>query len=166
MNHDVTSIRNAILARYGSLSEPRFHFVRAALEAHAYRALVDELRSSFDITEETDTNNDVSFSLVLRKDGGALGLRLSMVGPYAVLLRLPPAGSWEVVDGAAKTTDAERSILDAVRRFGIEPLDQATLSLPIALDMGDTEPDQCRFYQALFTDNDVLPWEWRASGAT
>lgn len=160
MNRDAASIRKAIFAKYGSLSKPRFDFVRAALEADAHRALLDELRCSFEVTEWTDANIDVSFSLALRTDGRIFPLRLSMVGPYAVLLRPPPAGNWQVIDQASKATEAERRILDVVRRFGIEPLDQATLSLPIALNMGNTEPERCRFYQALFTDNDVLPWEW------
>ena len=161
MTHDVASIRKAILDKYGSLSDPRFHFVRATLEADPFRPLIDELRASFEVSEHTEPNVDVSFALVLRADGRVFPLRLSMIGPYAVLLRPPPAGSWEVIDPAAKTTESERRILDTVRRFGIEPLDQTTLSLPIGLNMGDTEPDRCRLYQALFVDRDVLPWEWK-----
>ena len=157
MHHDVESIRTAILSKYGSLTEPRFDFVQAALDADEYRDLVQDLQSSFEIIEDTDPNDDVSFGLLLRGAHGSFVLRLSMIGRYAAFLRIDQHNRSQLVDAAA--APEERRVLEALRQFQIEPLDQATLSVRIPLELSNTTSATCRLYQALFMDTDVLPWE-------
>lgn len=159
MHHNVDSIRSAILSKYGSLTEPRFDFVQAALKANEYHDLVQDLRSSFAINEDTDPNDDVSFGLLLRGEHRSYVLRLSMIGRYAALLRVDEHNRSQVVDPDAPAFAEERNILEALRLFGIEPLAQGTLSLQIPLELSNTTSADCRLYQALFTDTDVLPWE-------
>lgn len=156
---NLDSIRAAVISRYGSLEDPRFGFKREALKADPYRALIDTLKASFTLTEDTDINDDVSFGLVLQAPGGLRVLRLSMIGPYAALLRPAARGAYEAVDDATLANPAERRLRDVLRASGIELLDQATLSAPLPMELSNTPADRCRVYQALFVDADLLPWE-------
>lgn len=159
MHDDMQSIRTAILSKYGSLTEPRFDFVQAALDADEYRNVIQDLRSTFELSEDTDPNDDVSFGLLLRGELSSYVLRLSMIGRYAVLLRVDERNRSQVVDPDAPASAEERTILETLRRFEIEPLARVTLTIQIPLELSNTTCASCRLYQALFTDTDVLPWE-------
>lgn len=152
-------IEQQIRERYGSLEQPDFHFVGNESLDGSYEDLISRLAETFAIEEITDPNDDVSLSYVLRRDGGEWVVQLSLVGPYAVLLRLT-RGAAEVVTASVRDlARCERLILEELERSGLKVLDRSTLSRPIPLRLFNTAPDSVRLYQALFTDTDVLPWE-------
>lgn len=153
------TIRAQVLAKYGSLKEPNFAFVRAALAADMYRDVMDAIGASFKIDEDTDPNDDVSRAFVVTTSDGYRTLALSMVAPYAVFMRPTSGPSYEVVDPAKPLSPEEARLLGILRQFEVEPLDRWILSEPMPLELSNTPADQCCVYQALFTDTDVLPWE-------
>jgi len=152
--------------RYGSLAAPRFGFVQEMMTADPYASLVQRLIDDFDCQDETEPNDDVSFGYLLTNRRGAWVLRVSMVGPYAVLLRLRDGGVADVVEsGGAGITEDERRLLRALKTEGIRALGRETLDEPISLALSNTSPGKVRVFQALFTDTDVLPWD-RCAAAT
>ncbi len=155
--HDM---RRRIEERYGSLASPRFSFVREAMAANPYASVVRRIEERFACEEDTDPNDDVSFGYVLRDPSGVWVLRLSMIGPYAVLMRQRRDGSVEVVaPGTAVASESERQLMHLLADAGVVVVDRRTLLEPVQLALSNTEPNRVRVYQALFTDTDVLPWE-------
>ena len=154
---------NDIVARcqekYGSLSSPDFSFVEQSAERNPYSGLMRLLVKFLKLIDNTDTNDDVSFSYLLQKDERQWSLQLSMVGPYGLLMRVAePSG--EILTSASRDLgDVERRIVDLLRSEGVQLLDRHTLEEPIALRLYNTEPEETRLYQALFTDASQLPWQ-------
>jgi hypothetical protein len=160
MSERTQEIRRQIERVYGSLEEPLFHFVYAVVATRPYDALRLRLAARFDVVEDTELNADVSFGLVLSTREGRCGLRLSMVGRYAMLLRLVPGAPAVVIaSGSAQTAD-EAEIVAELAREDVELLDQATLDEHIPLVLFGAPRGETRLYQALFVDSDVIPWEW------
>jgi hypothetical protein len=150
-------IREAIERAYGSLDDPAFHFVGEALRERPYRQVVAALARHGTVHDDTAPDDDVSFGTTLESAGARYVLRLSMLGPFAVLLRLPPDRPAQVV--TADTAQAsEGPLLADLSAHGLELLDPATLEQPVRLALSKTPLEACRVYQALFLDNDVLPW--------
>lgn len=149
--------------RYRSLEAPRFSFVEEALDTNPYLSLLHRVGEHFDCTEDTDPNDDVSFGYVLRKESRVWVLRLSMVGPYAVVLRRRGDEAMEVIaDECGDIVEEEERLLRLLEAEGLTTLDRDTLLRPIPLRLSNTAPEQVRLYQALFTDTDVVPWEGEA----
>jgi len=154
------AIRRRIERVYGSLDHPAFHFVGAALESRPYAALRERLAARLDLRDDTRPDDDVSFGFVIETREGRRVLRLSMVGPYALLLRIVTGAPAEVVSAGSALGADEARIVAELARDGIELLDRATLDERIPLAVWSTPPDETRLYQALFVDSDVIPWEW------
>ncbi|KYF97203.1 hypothetical protein BE20_39475 [Sorangium cellulosum] len=156
----------AIMAKYRSLENPDFRWVVEEYERKPYRELERRLVSRFSIEDITDLNNDVSCVFAISPEGSEARwtLKLSLVGPYAVLLRETGARGWDVyVQGEADArSEDERWILEACRQHAIEVLRLDVLKTPIGLRLFDTDPENVRLYQALFSDNDYLPGEYDA----
>ena len=49
--------------------------------------------------------------------------------------------------------------LFAIVSNSIRLLDRDALLIPVPMRLFNTEPENTRVYQALFTDTDILPWE-------
>lgn len=155
IQHIMTSLRES----YQSLSSPRYFFVQDVVTRRPYAELELELRTAFDVEDNTDLNDDVSFVLGLRNDRGEWVLYLSMVGPFGALLRVRDHRPPEPV--SANTVDIspdERRLLDVIHKHAIEMLDQPTLELPVQMNLNNTLPGRARLFQALFSDTDILPW--------
>lgn len=150
-------IREAMLRAYGSLDEPAFRFVGQALAERPYRGLLAAIARHGPVSDDTVPDDDVSFGVILDWADGRRVLRLSMLGPFALLLRLPPERPAEVVT-AGTARGAERGLVDDLSAHGFELLDRATLDAPVALTLPKTPPGECLVYQALFVDDDVVPW--------
>ncbi len=150
-------IREAMVRAYGSLDDPTFHFVGEALRERPYRDVVAALARHGPVRDDTVPDDDVSFGLVLELPDVRRVLRLSMLGPFAVLMRLPPHGPAEVVT-AETARGAECGIVDELSDHGFELLDRATLEVRAPLTLPKTPREGCLVYQALFLDNDVVPW--------
>jgi hypothetical protein len=126
-----------------------------------------ELSRVFDLKDVTDLNYDVSFGYELRAKEDtrkAWTLRLSMVGPYSVLIRhSPPHPSAAIVNGPADATSAdEQLIVRQSQSFGFDVLSRELLNIPVSLRLFATAPERVRVYQALFSDDDFLPGEYEA----
>jgi len=150
---------------YKSLEHPDFHFVAESLRRQPYDITIKQIKQTFEMEEDTDANDDVSFGYLLRStDQQEWILRLSMVGPYAVVLRLSEGELPEVIfPGKHSLTGQELKLFQLLSAQGIRVLSQAELMHPVALTLYNTDPSNVRLYQALFSDTDVLPWE-RALG--
>ncbi|MFY0577710.1 hypothetical protein ACN28S_28415 [Cystobacter fuscus] len=161
-------IIDVIRSVYGSFENPDFHFVSEALRQRPYKQIASHLERMFKTEEDTDANDDVSFGYILRGHGQQEWvLRLSMVGPYAVVLRLSGNGSAEVVSPGAPTLEEQAlKLLQVLSAQGIQVLSQDELMRPVTLSLYNTDPGNVRIYQALFSDTDVLPWEgeWKDGG--
>jgi hypothetical protein len=149
-----------ICEKYKSLDAPDFSFVREALSIQPYAKVIQKIARGFDLEEDTDPNDDVSFGYLLTKEHQRWMLRISMVGPYAVLFRLDNAESVEVLSPIMPgLSAAETSLVVLLSEAHIQLMDRDTLSLPVPLQLFNTEPENSRLYQALFVDSDVVPWE-------
>jgi hypothetical protein len=78
-----------VLAKHASLQSPDFHFRWEALKDRPDGRLVDEALTHFFLKDATDLNQDGCF-VYLIQEGSNPGrmVKLSMVGRYAVLLRI------------------------------------------------------------------------------
>lgn len=159
LNRDLESIHANILSSYKSLDNPEFHFVGKAMEDNVYSRVVDQLSSSFSIDDQTDENVDVSFFYDLRSSEGEWVLRLSMVGSYAMLLRIERGGKAKIVSGEGVVLPAEKNIISILEGNGVELLDQQALKMPLRIKLFNTAREDAKIYQAMFSDTDVLPWE-------
>jgi hypothetical protein len=150
---DLAALLQLIQTKYGTLSEPNYALVHTDEPTHA---LLTQLAEDFTIVDVTDTNYDVSFRYFLNQTDRQWALELSMLGPYAVLLRLetqePPVTPESAVDAA------ERRIIQCLDEAGITSLDRTILEVPIALALTNAEPGHVYLYHALIADTALLPW--------
>lgn len=145
--------------KYGSLAKPYFHFVQEAKLLPSHQELVNELSKKFSITEDTDTNYDVSFGFILRRENeDTRVIRISMVGPYCMLLSVKDDGTCMLVDPSTSTSPVDRELIGLLSAAGLQVLDEKTLLVPVDLVLLNTEPGDSRVFQALFTDTDQIPW--------
>lgn len=168
MNSDILNAVTAhIRAAYGSTAEPDFSFVQIAVRERPHQELIEKLQQDFRVQEDTDPNDDVSFGYLLAADSGSWLLRLSMVGPLAALFRLDEGLNVAQVLTPARPDlhGMERRILTLVAESGFSTLGQDILEQPVSLKLFNTDPDDVRVYQALFSDVEVLPWERRSKEA-
>jgi hypothetical protein len=149
-------IYSAIEQAYGSFDEPKWGFVHEALQARPYERLLGQLKRFGEIREDIDTNYDVSFGYAL---GTRWVLRLSMVGPYVVLLRREDGGWVPITSRHGDLTPDETELIQVLEREGIEVLDRAILELPARVRLELAEGAHARLYHALFTDDYWLPWQ-------
>lgn len=153
-------ISELIRLTYGSLESPDFSFVADAVARRPHEELARELSHHFEVSEDTDPNDDVSFVYQLRRGGSTWILRVSMVGPYAILLRLVENGGADVIsDDTAPRSESETDLLKRLSSRQLQVLDRDTLLQPVPLMLFNTAPENTRIYQALFCDSDILPWE-------
>lgn len=158
-NGIVTEIVNLIHRKYENVASPNFSFVQDMLSKRPYERVVREIGSFVKLTEDTDPNDDVSFVYILEKGKTQWSFRISMLGPYAVLMRVGATGKCEVLSSSTEDlSELERQIIKLSEENGIIVLDKETLSVHVALKLFNTEEGNTRVYQALFTDSDVLPW--------
>jgi len=144
---------------YGSPTTPNWSFVSEALRRRPYQPLVDELAAIVSVEENTDPNDDVSFSFVLGLGESAWSLRLSMIGPYALLLRAHPSVVEFLPPEPDERSATERRIVELLASHGVQLLDRDLLEEPVDFAVTDSEADQPRLYQALFSDEVELPWQ-------
>lgn len=154
---DIQEIRDSIQRKYGALEDPSFSLVSKALSGRPYDPLVGKLRALFEVEETTDANDDVSFCYQLTKQDKRWGLELSMVGPYAVILRLLAPWRAKVVTPENAVAE-EQKICVLLAEAGFKILERNILEIPIQLNLQNTNKGNVCLYQAPFTDIDILPW--------
>jgi len=153
------SLLAAIRRAYGSLSDPDYSFVSSP-PSERYQQIVARLRRSFHVVETTDFNDDVSLRYLIEAGKRQWSLALSLVGPYAVLLRLQDPETPELVsEGDPPTDSAERALLAELREAGVSLLDSRLLEEPIAMQLPDADDDEpVLIYHAVVGDDPLLPW--------
>jgi hypothetical protein len=161
---DLTEMLSQIRSQYGSLETPNFSFVNEAISGRPYEEVIAEIGKYFTVEEDTDPNNDVSFGYFIVRNRQQWILRLSMIGPYAMLLRQNGVEKYQVLSTTLEDlTGFEKQIIEVISEKGINLLDREAMSKPIAIRLFNTKEENARVYQALFTDSDVLPWEgWKS----
>ena len=119
----LNAINEAIVAAYGSATEPTYWFSLRRFNQRPYQALVDELAQGFVLEDDTDLNYEVAFSYAVRGREEHY-LRLSLVGKYCVLYR-----SFAEIETPAKQLDTKeaKAILQLVERHGLTRLDPVML---------------------------------------
>lgn len=161
MQDQFEKIQSVILQAYKSLSSPNFSFVMESIQRDPYADIVKQLRQIFRVVEETEPNYDVSFVYEVKKSNQYWLVKISMVGPYAIVLRLYNPGDKPtlITPSSSNLSAVEQSIFLLLAQHNIQILDRDTLLLPVPLPLFATEPENVRVYQALFSDEDVIPWE-------
>lgn len=154
---DNTNLFELIERQYKSLEEPDYSFVSEAISSKPYDELVKQIQIIFETEEVTDLNEDVCFRYLLSRSGRQWIVELSMVGLYATILRLSEVGLSELVAPDSATTE-EKKIYSLLLNYGVKLLGKLELEKSIALKLYNTELDDVCFYQALFSDTDILPW--------
>ena len=80
------ALKREIKRPYNSVSNPRFDFVALAIRANPYARVVEDMGAIGEILEDTDANDDVSFGYLITTPFGKYCTRISMVGPYALIM--------------------------------------------------------------------------------
>ncbi len=155
---NIQGLLSVLERNYKSLEQPDFSFVSRAISSNPYGALIKNLRDLFDVKEITDSNDDVSFRYVVSRSKGQWVVELSMLGLYAILLRVSQVGHTELVTENSYTSE-EKDIISLFLENQFKIFGKDELEQPIALKLDNTESENTRIYQALFSDTDTLPWK-------
>jgi hypothetical protein len=154
------AVMRTIEGSYGSLSEPSYSFVEEKIAARPYAELIDELSRFVRVEETTDANDDVSFRYLLTQGQDKWALNLSMVGPYGLLMRLSGGGPPEVITELSPAdASREADLLALIERTGVQLLSRETLEKTIPLRRPGEEAEVTNLYQALISDEPLLPWQ-------
>jgi hypothetical protein len=125
-----------------------------------YSPLFDELARKFPVEDDTDINDDVCFTFLVTA-ARVLAVKLSMVGPYAVVMAVSsaePDAPLTVVPGPdAAANDDERAVLRILGRHGFRVLTEEELERSVRFTLEDAEI--VPLYRALFAFEGLLPWK-------
>ncbi len=157
-DNKIDPLLKLIELKYVSLGRPDFTFVNKTIEANPYSLLLNKLKAMFEVEEITDINDDVSFNYVLSISGKQWVAKLSMVGPYAIVLKVLDNGDSELVMPNSSVVE-EKKIISFLLENQLSILEQEILETSCPLKLFNTEPENVSIYQALFSDTDVLPWK-------
>jgi len=161
----VQEIIDQIQTTYGSLDEPNFSFRKQQGNTRPYdelvAAIIEELGLAAD--EYTDLNDDSCFGYTLSGDDGSWILELSMVGPFAAFSRVHENGRQILATDDRDLTAPERRIVDLLTGHKLRIMRREELEQPIDLRLFNTDSENVRIYQALFSDTDILPWAYSES---
>ncbi|GAA2790497.1 hypothetical protein GCM10010441_14540 [Kitasatospora paracochleata] len=151
--------RRELMARvrdaYGDPARPQRAFARTVERTRPYAPLVAELAALGELTDDTDINCEVCFSYLLEADP-ALVVRLSMVGPYALLGRARADGGLDLVGPDADDSGpVEPEVLRLLARHGLKLLSPAQLTDPVDLALPDV--GRPTVYSALFAPEEETP---------
>ncbi len=114
MKASKTEIDSAILKAYGSYDNPDLSFINKAFTKKPYQELIEKLSDQYSIKDYTDLNYDRSFDYDLSKGDHGYGLKLSMVGKFALLFKLNEHNKWDVLTEGRKEASDIISILKSM----------------------------------------------------
>jgi hypothetical protein len=130
-----------------------FSQVAGVLACRPYDAIVDQWRQRAEVEDLTDPNYDVSFAYAV----GPLVVRLSMVGPYALVLR-QERELWVTVESPAADTSF---VSESLIAEGFMILRRDLLNTRV--DIWPEEGDELVVYNCLFDDGGEVPWRQHTS---
>ncbi len=133
---------------YGDPTAPRRDFTREMVKREPYSALLLDLSSAGDVEDDTDINHEVAFTYFVRGNR-LLIVKLSMIGPYAVVLAFGDDGHGRAELITRPAGPFESQVLDLVvaHGFRIVPAEHLTTPVPLAVVPGRAEVS---LYAALF----------------
>lgn len=129
---------------FGRGDRPNYSGTLALIERDPYAEVREALAGRWRLTEYTDYNSDLSFNYSIEFSATGAEVRLSMVGPYAVVLST-----------TGEVTDIPE-IAEVLVKAGFHLLDQPMLSRPVSLWGPEYE---LPLYEYLFEFDMDLPWE-------
>ena len=146
---------------YGNLSAPDFDFAKRGFDKRPYDRIIKRLRDYAAIEEILVGEEDVCFSYFLKGRTNLWKIELSLVGPFAIFVRLKAQVTADdfLHNRKEDLIEFERKVVEIVRNFGISLLTTNQLQISVPLTLFNTPKENVRLYQALFTDRDGLPWE-------
>jgi hypothetical protein len=134
-----------LLRYFGRGALPDYSATPAIHDLDPYRPLRERLASMVDLHDSTDLNYDLGTSWWFSRGDVGLNLKLSYVGPFALLLRYP---AWDVL--------AEDEVLDVVRAQGFSVVTHAQLEVPVRMWSPEVEGS---LYEFLFEFDKGRPWD-------
>lgn len=148
-------LKRRISEAYESWSSPKYYFVEKRLAEGLYNGLIQSLSERLSVSNTTDPNDDVAICLFLEDGSIALGLKLSLVGPWAVITD-PSGGIYALNEVASNGYLAH--LRDELAGFGVEVLGQDDVIKKV--EFGATERT---LYEILFSADE--PPRRRTKGA-
>lgn len=140
---DTAAFRESVVRAYGSLTTPSRAFVNDAVSRDPHSELARELARFGDVTDDTDANCDVSFTYIVRRPPRPIVVRLSMIGPYALVLAVagdnPDAPPTVIATPDDTASQDERAVIELLAHKGFTLLDRETLERPIRFTMDDAQ---------------------------
>jgi len=163
---EIVEIEKAIEEAYRPLDSPRHAFVEDSIQMQPFREIVLKLKGHFEkVREDTDSNTDVSFGYIIPRSQYFLIIRISMVGPFALVMRSFLDSSCELIERRNNAHHGQQDlgeefVFDLLESEGLKILGKKVLSQVTSLS-NVTEPEkEVSIFQALFVDDEDFPWEW------
>lgn len=154
---EYSELKSVALIKYKSFEKPDFQFVSDSIAEAPYVSIVEQLLHIVNVSEDTDPNDDVCFTYLLKDHKNTWVLQISMINLFGVLLRVIDDRNILVntknIEGVI-----EKQIIEILQENHIQLLDKVLLEIPINISLFNTEPDNTKVYQMLFSDVDFLPW--------
>lgn len=148
-----------LVEAYGDLGAPSLGFVREAVDREPAGAVLRELSQRWAVEDDTEINYEVCHTYVLRGSRTVV-VKLSFVGPYAVVVSLAPGetGRGELVLAGPPAGSMEAEVVSVVTAhgFSLVPANHLETSVRVALVEGC---DAVTLYAALFEPEGDLPWK-------
>ncbi|MCX6107135.1 MAG: hypothetical protein NTY08_15015 [Proteobacteria bacterium] len=153
--------RQIICNTYRSLEHPDFSFVKRAFGARPYDPLIKRLRDFGVVEELVQAEDDVCFSYLLKGQSSLWGLDLSIVGLFAIFVRVKGRVSADdfLYPGRIDLTGFETKVLDLLAGAGVKLMTTEELSVEMPMTLYNTNRNNVKLYQALFSDRELPPWE-------
>lgn len=152
------SISQDIYRKYVCVETPNYFFLADAELKIINSHIIERLTQVCEVENVTDLNDDVCINLMLYQKREALNLKLSMVGNYAILLRITSDGIYLIENQEQSITTLEAEIYQIVIKFNFIMLDRKVLFTPMQIKLFSTDPENTCVYQALFEDTDIIPF--------
>jgi hypothetical protein len=154
--HDLLSRASSYIREQYGLGQPRYDFVQEALRDKPYAQLLADISKTWTVVDDTDPNDDVSFNWIVTADGIGWRVAISMVGPFALLIRAGPDGTARVISSEGEAEQpAEIELMSLIRASGLELLSAHSIRLTVPAAAGGMNGKS--LYEALFSDSESLP---------
>jgi hypothetical protein len=137
------AILELILRYFGLAATPDYSATLAIMRRDPYRPVREALATLWQVLDLTDYNSDLSFVYSMVGHPSGVTVRLSLVGPYAVILS--PSGDVVAVD----------EIAEIVREAGFVLLGKELLEVPVTAWSPEVEGS---VYEFLFEFDQGIPW--------
>lgn len=161
MEQQLFAYKDYLTSAYKSFDQPDFSFVKRVFNARPYEPLIRKMRDYAAIEECTHNEDDVCFSYFLKGRASLWKLDLSLVGPFAIFVRLRSRIGCEdfLYPEKGDLTDFEVKIVSMLKSQKIRLLTSDELSIEVPIGLYSSSKHKPRLYHALFSDTERLPWE-------